>query len=189
MAYTQAQIKALVVDAALRWGIDVNIALAQINQESGFNTNRTSPKGAKGLCQFMPATAARFGLSDPFDPVASLDAWGQYMDWLLARYGYDYKLALAGYNAGEGNVDKYHGIPPFSETQNYVRIIMAAAAANPAASVSGLPDVSSAPDTTSGMPDIGTFYVDVKASDSDNPNSVLYLALAVIAGLFVIERL
>lgn len=124
MAWTREQVKSIFANAAQKYGINVNIALRQINQESGFNPYRVSPKGAKGPAQFMPGTARRFGLSNPFDPVASAEAWGKYMTFLLRRYKGNYALALAGYNAGEGNVDKYKGIPPFAETQKYVASIL-----------------------------------------------------------------
>ncbi len=124
---TKEQLKQLVIQKARQYGIDEKIALAQINQESGFNPFALSHAGAKGIAQFMPATAARFGLKDRSDPVASMDAWGKYMTFLLKRYKGDYSKALAGYNAGEGNVDKYGGVPPFTETRNYVKTILSAA--------------------------------------------------------------
>jgi hypothetical protein len=72
----------------------------------------------------MPATAQRFGLKDPFDASANVEAGTKYLKWLLKRFKGDVSLALAGYNAGEGSVDKYKGVPPFSETQNYVKRIV-----------------------------------------------------------------
>lgn len=75
--------------------------------------------------QMMPATAQRFGLKDPFDPAANVEAGTKYLKFLLKRFNGDVSLALAGYNAGEGSVDKYNGVPPYSETQNYVKKIEA----------------------------------------------------------------
>ena len=75
--------------------------------------------------QMMPATAQRFGLKDPFDPAQNVAAGTKYLKWLLQRFNGDVSLALAGYNAGEGAVDKYKGVPPFGETQNYVKKIVA----------------------------------------------------------------
>ncbi|MGI8898559.1 MAG: lytic transglycosylase domain-containing protein, partial [Pyrinomonadaceae bacterium] len=81
--------------------------------------------GAQGLMQLMPATARRFGCTDPNDMTSNVDAGTKYLSWLLKRFNGDVKLALAGYNAGEGAVDKYNGVPPYNETQNYVRKIVA----------------------------------------------------------------
>jgi soluble lytic murein transglycosylase-like protein len=123
----KAEIVSLVRDTAKRFGIDESIAVAQIKQESGFNPNARSSAGALGVAQFMPATARRFGLTNPRDPRAAMDAWGKYMTFLLKKFGGDYRLALAGYNAGEGNVMKHKGVPPFKETRNYVARIMSQA--------------------------------------------------------------
>jgi soluble lytic murein transglycosylase-like protein len=122
--WTKAQLMQIVIDAADSIGFPRQIALNQINQESRWNINACSHAGACGLAQFMPATAKRFGLTDRRDPVASMKAWAKYMSFLMRRYKGNIALALAAYNAGEGNVDKYKGIPPFKETRNYVRIIM-----------------------------------------------------------------
>jgi soluble lytic murein transglycosylase-like protein len=92
-------------------------------QESKYDVEARSPVGALGLMQLMPATARRFGCQKPDDPLENVEAGTKYLHWLLERFSGNVELALAGYNAGEGSVDKYHGIPPFDETQNYVRII------------------------------------------------------------------
>lgn len=115
--------ESLIRSSADEIGVPQDIALRQFSQESGFKNNATSPKGARGIAQFMPATAQRFGV-DVNDPVSSINGWKKYMGFLMNRYGGDLNKALAGYNAGEGNVDKYDGIPPFKETQDYVRKIM-----------------------------------------------------------------
>ena len=94
-----------------------------MSQESKFSTSATSPKGAQGLMQLMPDTARRFGCTKPDDPADNIEAGTKYLGWLLKRFSGNVPLALAGYNAGEGAVDKYNGVPPYSETQNYVRII------------------------------------------------------------------
>jgi soluble lytic murein transglycosylase-like protein len=96
-----------------------------IKQESRYNPKAVSGVGAQGLMQMMPATAKRFGLKDPFDPAANVEAGTKYLKFLLKRFNGDVSLALAGYNAGEGSVDKYKGVPPYSETQNYVKKISA----------------------------------------------------------------
>ena len=102
---TTDEIKQLVVDKANQYGVSSNLALAQIWTESTFNPRAVSPAGAKGLAQFMPDTAQRFGLIDPFDPVASMDAWGQYMILMLSMFNGRYDLTLAGYISGENRAE------------------------------------------------------------------------------------
>jgi soluble lytic murein transglycosylase-like protein len=137
---TTDEIKALVIQKANQYGINPGIALAQIQRESGFNPRAVSPAGAKGVAQFMPDTAARFGLADPFDPVASMDAWGNYMVSLMAMFNGRYDLALAGYNSGENRAEyaaaaregrpiNWSVLPPGvqSQTKPYVEAIMSQA--------------------------------------------------------------
>jgi hypothetical protein len=114
----------IIFHAGEKAGVDPRFIHAVIQQESKYNTKAVSPVGAEGLMQMMPATAERFGLKDPFDPAANVEAGTKYLKWLLKRFDGDVSLALAGYNAGEGSVDKYKGVPPFSETQNYVKKIV-----------------------------------------------------------------
>lgn len=106
-----------------RYGVDPRLLHAVIWQESKYRNEARSHAGAQGLMQMMPATAKRFNCQDTGDPQANIDAGTRYLRWLLKRFNGDVALALAGYNAGEGSVDKYAGVPPFGETQNYVRII------------------------------------------------------------------
>jgi len=113
----------LIFDAAEHEGLDPRFVHAVIWQESRYVVDARSPVGAQGLMQLMPATAQRFGCNDIADPAANIAAGTKYLRWLLKRFDGNIELALAGYNAGEGSVDKYHGIPPFNETQKYVRII------------------------------------------------------------------
>jgi soluble lytic murein transglycosylase-like protein len=97
-----------------------------MHQESGFKLKATSYKGARGLMQLMPATAIRFGVNDIYNPKQNIEAGIKYMRWLINKFGGDITLALAGYNAGEGAVMKYgNQIPPYRETQEYVRRISA----------------------------------------------------------------
>jgi len=106
-------------------GVDPRFVHAVIQQESRYKNQAVSHAGAQGLMQLMPATAKRFGCDDPHDAAANIKAGTKYLAWLLKRFDGDVTRALAGYNAGEGAVDKYDGIPPYSETQNYVRRIIA----------------------------------------------------------------
>src|SRR6185436_17405061 len=114
----------IIYRAGEKAGVDPRFIHAVIKQESKYDSKAVSPVGARGLMQMMPATAERFGLKDPFDPAANVEAGTKYLKWLLNRFDGDVSLALAGYNAGEGSVDKYQGVPPYSETQNYVKKIV-----------------------------------------------------------------
>lgn len=106
--------------------VDPLLIFAQMNQESSFNGKATSSKGASGFMQLMPDTAKRFGVTNIYNPKQNIKAGIKYMRWLLDKFGGDMRLALAGYNAGEGAVIKYgNKIPPYRETQNYVAKIMA----------------------------------------------------------------
>jgi soluble lytic murein transglycosylase-like protein len=115
----------IIFRAGGRHGIDPRFIHAVIWQESKYKPKAVSHAGAQGLMQLMPATARRFGCYDRNDVGANVEAGTKYLKWLLKRFNGDVGLALAGYNAGEGAVDKYHGIPPYNETQNYVRKIVA----------------------------------------------------------------
>ena len=106
--------------AAQRHGLDPVLLTAVAEVESGFDPQAVSHKGAEGLLQLMPETARRFGVVDSFNPDQNVEGGAQYLEWLLARFSGDEQLALAGYNAGEGAVDRYRGIPPFPETERYV---------------------------------------------------------------------
>ncbi|MFN2491894.1 MAG: lytic transglycosylase domain-containing protein [Pyrinomonadaceae bacterium] len=107
-----------------RQGVDPRFIHAVIKQESRYDPRAVSYVGARGLMQMMPATAKRFGLKDPENAAANVEAGTKYLKWLLKRFNGDVSLALAGYNAGEGAVDKYKGVPPYSETKNYVKKIV-----------------------------------------------------------------
>jgi soluble lytic murein transglycosylase-like protein len=109
--------------AGERHGVDPRFIHAVIWQESKYKVQAQSHAGAQGLMQLMPATAERFGCEDPYDPVDNIEAGTKYLKWLLKKFDGNVELALAGYNAGEGSVAKYNGIPPYDETRNYVRII------------------------------------------------------------------
>jgi cell wall-associated NlpC family hydrolase len=111
--------------AASRYGVDASLLAAMANQESGFDSQAVSPAGAQGLMQFMPSTAAGLGV-DPLDPNSAIDGAARYLSSLKKQFG-STDLALAAYNAGPGTVSRYGGIPPYSETQNYVRSVMSKA--------------------------------------------------------------
>jgi len=105
-------------------GVDPFLIFCLMNQESGFLSRATSPKGARGLMQLMPGTAARYGVTNPYDVAQSISAGTRYLKDLLEMFNGRVDLALAGYNAGEGAVIKFgYQIPPYSETRNYVRLI------------------------------------------------------------------
>ena len=104
--------------------LDPRLIHAVIKQESQYKSEATSQVGARGLMQLMPATAKRFHCDDVNDRACNIEAGTKYLGWLLKRFEGNVQLALAAYNAGEGSVDKYQGIPPYDETQNYVRKIV-----------------------------------------------------------------
>ncbi len=117
------QVEAWVHELAPEYELDPTLVLEVIAIESRFNPAARSPKSAQGLMQLMPATAARFGVEDASDPVQNLRGGMAYLRWLLIRFEGDLRLALAGYNAGEGAVRRFDGIPPYGETQRYVERI------------------------------------------------------------------
>jgi hypothetical protein len=123
---------AMVVEKyAQEYGVDEDLIWAVIRQESGFNPGAVSPKGAMGLMQLMPGTAALLGVSDPFDVEQNIAGGVKYLEQCLNQFNRDVPLALAAYNAGPANVVKYQGCPPFAETRNYVASILQAYAGEP----------------------------------------------------------
>lgn len=117
-----AQIDALIEKYANEAGLDPNFVKAVVKAESSFNPNATSSCGAQGLMQLMPSTAASLGVTDAYDPEQNIKGGVKYLKQMYEKFG-SYDLALAAYNAGPGAVQKYGGIPPYSETQNYVKKI------------------------------------------------------------------
>jgi soluble lytic murein transglycosylase-like protein len=113
---------ALIETVALKHGVDPELVHAVVQAESGYRANARSPVGARGLMQVMPATAKDFGIRNLYDPHNNLEAGVQYLKFLLDRF--DLKRAIAAYNAGPSAVRKYRGIPPFRETQQYVKKVM-----------------------------------------------------------------
>jgi len=113
----------LIRTTSVRHGVDARVVNAVIQVESAYHSRAVSPKGARGLMQLMPATGRQYGALDLFDPKVNLEAGIQHLKKLLTRYD-DLPLALAAYNAGEAAVDRFGGIPPFRETQDYVTRIL-----------------------------------------------------------------
>jgi soluble lytic murein transglycosylase-like protein len=120
---------AQITAAAKANGIDPALLAGLIKQESGFNPNAGSAAGARGLTQLMPSTAAGLGVSNVLDPAQSIQAGAKYLKQQLDTFGGDVTKALAAYNAGPGAVKRFGGVPPYAETQNYVRAVQANAAA------------------------------------------------------------
>ena len=116
----------LFIAAGEKWGVPAPVLKAIAKAESGFNPQAQSPAGALGMMQLMPDTARALGVQDPYDAKENVFAGARYFRSMLDRFGGDTKLALAAYNAGPGNVQKYNGVPPFKETQRYVQKIMSA---------------------------------------------------------------
>jgi soluble lytic murein transglycosylase-like protein len=127
ISHRSAPYEAAISAHARRQGVAEDLVRAVIQVESAFNPNAVSNKGAMGLMQLMPATATELGVKNPFDPEQNIGGGVKYLKQLLERYDNKVELALAAYNAGIGNVEKYGAVPPFKETRNYVNKITKAA--------------------------------------------------------------
>ncbi len=119
-----ADLRTLAVEVARRHGVEPGLVLAVVAVESAFQPDAVSAKGAQGLMQLMPRTASSLGVEDAFDPAANLDGGTRHLGWLLTLYEGDLARALAAYNAGQGAVDRYGGVPPYRETRDYVRKVI-----------------------------------------------------------------
>lgn len=118
------QVDALITSNAGKYGVDPALVKAIVANESAFNPSATSPTGAQGLMQLEPETAASLGVDNAYDPAQNISGGTRYIRGLLERFNGDVRLAVAAYNAGPGAVEKYGGVPPYAETQNYVRNVL-----------------------------------------------------------------
>jgi len=146
----------IIYDVAIRHSINPHLVAALIHVESSFNPRAVSRKGACGLMQLLPETARRFGLTkkkDLYDPKKNLEAGVRYLKWLANRFGGDTQKILAAYNAGEGAVQRFGGIPPYQETQSYVQKIFgllgfSSTSSTPAPAAPQTAELASAQDAT-----------------------------------------
>ena len=122
---TKSQVLNVVNQISKKYNVDEKLVQALIKQESGFNPKARSKAGAMGLMQLMPSTAKNLGVQDPYNMVQNVEGGVKYLKSMLNKYNGNVILALAAYNAGPNAVDKYSGVPPYKETQNYVKSILA----------------------------------------------------------------
>lgn len=127
---TTESMESIFEEASKKYGVSLNLLKAIGKAESGFNPTAVSSAGAQGVMQLMPATARSLGVEDSFDARSNIMGGAKYIAGLLERYQGDTVLALSAYNAGSGNVEKYGGVPPFKETQNYIKKVLSYAGEN-----------------------------------------------------------
>lgn len=124
ISYDKDSVQGMLVEAAKKHGVDSDLVLSLANAESGYRSDAVSPVGAVGVMQLMPETAKDLGVNDSFDPKQNIDGGVRYLKQMLDMFGGDKEKALAAYNAGPGAVQQYGGVPPYSETQAYVKNIL-----------------------------------------------------------------
>jgi soluble lytic murein transglycosylase-like protein len=146
----EVSLRDLIDQIASEQGVESHLVHSVIRAESNYNANAVSPKGALGLMQLIPSTARRFGVLNAFDPSDNVRGGVRYLRFLLDFYQGDYPRTIAAYNAGEAAVDKYNGIPPYSETRNYVYQVaknLKAARQTPAKPVALIAQIAPDPET------------------------------------------
>lgn len=121
---TKSTYDPIIKEMSNKYGVNEQLVRSVIQAESNYNHLAKSHAGAQGLMQLMPSTAKALGVNNPFDPRQNIEGGVKYLQQMIHKYNGNIKLALAAYNAGPGNVDKYQGIPPFNETQNYVNKVL-----------------------------------------------------------------
>lgn len=183
-------LESLFQKAAQKYGVSENLLKAVAKAESDFQTDCVSSAGASGIMQLMPETAKEYGITDIFDPEQNIMGGAQELASDLKRYNGDVKLALAGYNAGCGNVEKYGGIPPFAETQNYVKKVLGYMGQDLT-----VPETSSASQTASASSASATTGLDTSglagllssasSSAADSTNDFTYQDYQMFVGLLI----
>ena len=178
MLTPSATLESIFQKASATYQVPLDLLKAVAMQESNFQSDIVSSSGAVGIMQLMPGTAAYLGVTDSFDPEQNVMGGAKLLQELLARYNGDIPLALAGYNAGVGNVEKYGGIPPFEETQNYIQKVMAYmqnGVTIPEQTLPSAPTTPTAPTapTTPAIADhkVETVVYDYRSSKQDEPNA------------------
>ncbi len=161
-------------EAANKYNVPVDLLKAIGKQESNFNPDAVSRCGAQGIMQLMPRTAASLGVDDSFDPKQNIMGGAKYISQLLNKYDGNASLALAAYNAGSNNVAKYGGIPPFKETQNYVKKVLGYM--QEGVNAGGTVTVKQGTNSTSNLPDIAAIksnLIRTETEDETEDNNIL----------------